>query len=407
MEAENRKKIINDLEWKEIDFLYFIYEQLQEGLIFLDIDDNIIFVNNKLCDLVGYSREELIGASAFDTLYLEEDKEMMRSRNVFRQKGVNELYEFRFKRKDNSVIHLLINANSVKDSNGAVRGFMASCIDISARKVEEDRNKRLFNELIETKLLLEQNLTQKNKLIDELIEIKAELQLSNAEKDKFFSIITHDLKNAFSGQINYIKLFSDDLGTFTLQELAEFIKQMQISAESLYKLLENLLEWSKIKRGAINYHPMLHNTKFIFNQVVDILKVNALNKKIQIIDKISKDTEAYIDPQMFNTIFRNIIQNSIKFTPHNGTIEIGYLSNEDCDIFYVKDSGIGMDPAIKDNLFKIDKKISREGTDGEPSTGLGLLLTKEFVELHNGKIEIESAKGKGSTFYIYFPKHKQ
>ena len=110
-DINNKSKFINNQQSKEVDFLYFIYEQLQEGLIVLDLNDNIIFVNNKFCELVGYSRAELMGLSAFDTLYLEEDKEMMRTRNIFRQKGINELYEFRFKRKDDTVIYVLINAN--------------------------------------------------------------------------------------------------------------------------------------------------------------------------------------------------------------------------------------------------------------------------------------------------------
>ncbi len=405
MVSAEKNKIISNLEWNEIDFLYFIYEQLQEGLIVLDIDDNIIFVNAKLCELIGYTKEELIGKSAFDTLYFDEDKEMMRTRNTFRQKGVSELYEFRFKKKDNHPIHLLINASSLKDKSGNIRGFMASCIDISQRKIEEDRNKQLFNELIETKLLLEQNLDQKNILIDELIETKTALQQSNAEKDKFFSIITHDLKNAFSGFLNYIKLVSDDIESLTIQELSIFIKQMQISSESLFKLLENLLEWSKIKRGAINFTPLEHNIKLIMDQIVNILIISANNKNIKIINKIGNHQIAYVDPQMFNTIFRNLIQNAIKYTPANGTIEIGHTEDDNFDVFYVKDSGIGMSPEIKNNLFKIEKKTLREGTEGEPSTGLGLLLSKEFAELHNGRIYLDSEENIGSTFYVAFPKN--
>lgn len=403
-DRNNAGEIINNLELQETDFLHFIYEQLQEGLIVLDLNDTIKFVNNKFCELVGYERNELMGLSAFNTLYLEEDKEMMRTRNIFRQKGINELYEFRFKRKDDTVIYVLVNANSMKNKSGEIMGFMASCIDISARKVEEDRNKKLFNELIETKLLLEQNLNQKNKLIDELIETKAELQQSNAEKDKFFSIITHDLKNAFSGFLNYIKLFSDDIGSFTIQELSDFMKQMQVSSESLFKLLENLLEWSKIKRGAIVFQPIKHNIKLIITQIVDILTINAANKNIKLICNISDEIESYIDLQMFNTIMRNIIQNAIKYTPKGGTIEIGYNQDEIYDIYFVKDNGIGMTPEIKNNLFKLDKKTSREGTEGEPSTGLGLLLSKEFAELHEGKIYVESEPDHGSTFYIAFPR---
>jgi len=324
--AEGNKIKTNDFEGNlnlsEIDFIYLLYNQLQEGLIILDIQDNIIFVNEKFCELVGYEKGELIAKSAFDMLYLDDDKESMKTRNIFRKRGINELYELRFIKKNCEIIHVLVNANAIKEDDGKVKGFMASCIDITERKIEEIRNQKLFEELIDTKQLLEQNLQQKNKLIDELIEIKTELQTSNHEKDKFFSIITHDLKNAFSGFLNYIKLFSDDLNNFTLQELSDIVKQMQVSAESLYKLLENLLEWSKIKRNVFTFNPEKHNLNLIISQITSILSINATNKKISLITNIDESIDAFFDPQMLNTILRNIIQNAIKFTKDNGKIEI-------------------------------------------------------------------------------------
>jgi len=394
----------NILSFSEVDYLYLFFNQLQEGLLIVDTNDNIIFVNNQFCELVKYSREELIGKSGFDLYYLEEDMEFMKKRNELRRQGLSEIYETRFKRKDGKIIYVQINANPILDEDSNIKGFMASCIDITDKKNEELKNKRLMQELLETKQLLEQSLVQKNKLIDELIETKQKLQISNEEKDKFFSIITHDLKNAFSGFINYIQLFSNDISSFTLQELKEILAHLKDSAESLYKLLENLLEWSKLKRNTIKFEPVEHNLNLIMNQIISILSVNAEIKNIKIINNIPDNINLFIDPRLLSTIIRNILQNSIKFTNKDGLITIDYLEDDSNQIVIIEDNGIGMDDYIKENLFNLNKKIYREGTSGESSTGLGLVLCKEFIDLHNGRIWVDSEINKGSKFYISVPK---
>jgi len=394
----------NILSFNEVEYLYLFFNQLQEGLVIVDTNDNIIFVNNQFCDLIKYSREELIGKSGFEVYYLEEDIEFMKKRNELRKQGLSEIYETRFKRKDGKIIYVQVNANPILDEDANIKGFMASCIDITDKKNEELKNKRLMQELLETKQLLEQSLVQKNKLIDELIETKQKLQISNEEKDKFFSIITHDLKNAFSGFINYIQLFSNDISSFTLQELKEILAHLKDSAESLYKLLENLLEWSKLKRKTIKFEPVEHNLNLIMNQIISNLSVNAEIKNIKIINNIPDNINLFIDPRLYSTIIRNILQNSIKFTNKDGLITIDYLEDDSNQIVIIEDNGIGMDDYIKENLFNLNKKINREGTSGESSTGLGLVLCKEFIDLHNGRIWVDSEINKGSKFYISVPK---
>jgi len=394
----------NILSFSEVDYLYLFFNQLQEGLLIVDTNDNIIFVNNQFCELLKYSQEELIGKSGFDLYYLEEDMEFMKKRNELRRQGLSEIYETRFKRKDGKIIYVQINANPILDEDSNIKGFMASFIDITDKKNEELKNKKLMQELLETKQLLEQSLVQKNKLIDELIETKQKLQISNEEKDKFFSIITHDLKNAFSGLINYIQLFSNDISSFTLQELKEILAHLKDSAESLYKLLENLLEWSKLKRNTIKFEPVEHNLNLIMNQIISILSVNAEIKNIKIINNIPDNINLFIDPRLYSTIIRNILQNSIKFTNKDGLITIDYLEDDSNQIVIIEDNGIGMDDYIKENLFNLNKKINREGTSGESSTGLGLVLCKEYIDLHNGRIWVDSEINKGSKFYISLPK---
>jgi signal transduction histidine kinase len=183
---------------------------------------------------------------------------------------------------------------------------------------------------------------------------------------------------------------------------------MKTSASNLYKLLDNLLQWSSIQRGLIEFNPGSYMLSPIVKQNIEIIKENADQKNIEIVENITDDIQVTADLQMLNTILRNLISNAVKFTPKYGNVEIsaimkpsdGFIPSEKSVVIYVKDSGIGMDSFAISHLFKIDKNISRPGTEQEPSTGLGLLLCKEFVEKHDGKIWVESVEDRGSTFYF-------
>jgi signal transduction histidine kinase len=174
---------------------------------------------------------------------------------------------------------------------------------------------------------------------------------------------------------------------------------MKISATNIYRLLENLLEWSRLRRGAMDFVPEKLNLKKKIKECIDVLIESANNKNIKIDVPISDELDVLADSHMFETIVRNLVSNAIKFTRNGGTIAVT-ASYTDAQFVVVKiiDSGIGMSPELKDKLFQINEKTNRPGTDGEPSTGLGLLLCKEFIEKHDGKIWVESEVGKGSTF---------
>jgi signal transduction histidine kinase len=151
---------------------------------------------------------------------------------------------------------------------------------------------------------------------------------------------------------------------------------------------------------------------FIVKQILEVQSVVAKAKAIQFINNIPEEAMVTADVPMLNTLLRNLISNALKFTQRGGKIEIGIVNEPsevlklsgDCTVIYIKDNGIGMDEEIRTHLFKMDSKVSRPGTENEPSTGLGLLLCKEFVEKHGGKIWVESEVGKGSTFYFSLPR---
>ncbi|MFA6570537.1 MAG: HAMP domain-containing sensor histidine kinase, partial [Bacteroidota bacterium] len=173
--------------------------------------------------------------------------------------------------------------------------------------------------------------------------------------------------------------------------------------------LENLLEWSRMQRNAIEFNPESCLLNLIVKQNLDIAGEYAKQKDIELINNIHDNDMVTADMPMLNTVLRNLISNAIKFTPRGGKIEVGTVKSSDESkiseyCIYVKDSGIGMTQDIISKLFKIDQKVSRPGTENESSTGLGLLLCKEFIEKHGGKIWVESEVNKGSTFFFILPK---
>jgi signal transduction histidine kinase len=281
---------------------------------------------------------------------------------------------------------------------------LESFMDISDIKAKELELKHLFDELSESKELIEENLFNRNILVEELANSEEKLRETVAAKDKFFSIIAHDLKSPFAGFLGLTKMMSERINDFSKSELQEFSVAMKDSAINLYKLLENLLEWSRIQRGVTEYNPTTCLLAYYVKENLDLVTESANLKNINLIHLDDDNIKVKADIAMLNTVVRNLISNAIKFTPRNGKIEIGYGIKEDgfCTVF-IKDSGVGMDPELLSDLFKLDAKVSRKGTDGEPSTGLGLLLCKEFVEKNGGKIWVESEVGKGSTFYFTLP----
>ena len=240
----------------------------------------------------------------------------------------------------------------------------------------------------------------KNKLAEEEIKLKNELlQIVNSEKDKFFSILAHDLRGPLSAFVAATQIIAEEIQTMGFEEIKKITLSMKTSATNIYSLLENLLEWSRLRRGVMDFIPEKINLKKKIEECIAVLSESARKKGIEILISIPEVIDVLADSHMFDTVIRNLISNAIKFTPVGGkvTLTAGYIEDHTIEI-KISDSGIGMTPELKDKLFLLNEKTSRKGTEGEPSTGLGLLLCKEFIEKHNGKIWVESEAGKGSTF---------
>jgi signal transduction histidine kinase len=200
------------------------------------------------------------------------------------------------------------------------------------------------------------------------------------------------------------EILVDGLHVMAPDNIQKIALDIQVSTSNLYRLLGNLLEWSSMQRGLTSFSQAILLLKPKVDEAVVLIK-EAVSKKNIFINNLCPDTiEVYADKNMLGGIFRNIISNAAKFTPKSGTITISAKLTTDNHVeISVNDTGIGMNSTILDNLFNLEINTNRKGIEGEPSTGLGLILCKDFIEKHGGKLWIESEEGKGSTFYFTLP----
>ncbi len=247
--------------------------------------------------------------------------------------------------------------------------------------------------------------------ISVLKQIEAEVQSKNealakalSERDKFFSIIAHDLRSPFNGLLGLTRMLDEDLKSMDIDQVQHIASALKNATTNVYSLVENLLEWSNMQRGNTNFNP----EEFLLSQKInDFLHPafeQAHKKKIKITIIIPDYLLVFCDANMIGSTIRNLVTNAIKFTPQGGEVVISAMYEIGSSVkISIKDNGIGMTNTMIDKLFKLNENTSRKGTENEPSTGLGLILSKEFVEKHGGSIRIESEVGKGSTFYFTLP----
>lgn len=238
----------------------------------------------------------------------------------------------------------------------------------------------------------------------QLTEYQQELEQVIASKDKFFSIIAHDLRGPFSGFIGLSELLVDEYKNLAPEDISSIAESMHKAAKKLFEFLENLLEWSRSQMGKIEFRPSKLDLFDAIDRAFAVLSFTADNKQISLINNIEKNVFVDADNNMLNTILRNLISNGIKFTKPGGFVKIYTETNSnDYITIKVEDNGIGMTDEAKEKVFRIDSKYSTPGTNSESGTGLGLVLCRELVEKHNGKISVESEKSQGTIFSFTLP----
>jgi PAS domain S-box-containing protein len=258
----------------------------------------------------------------------------------------------------------------------------------------------IFDEDDEIKEVIEYRLD-----ITDRKHVEKALRESNATKDKFFSIIAHDLRSPLTSLLSGNNLILEKIDRYDREEVKSIAEEMLISTENLFKLLEGLLTWSRLQLGKMRYRPRMLELYYIVEQNVRLLEGMAKIKEIELENLLTKDVVIYGDYDMVSAIFRNLLSNAIKFTEKHGNVRISaHNSSENFVEIRVEDAGIGMNPDEVAQLFRIDVDYHTPGTQGEEGAGLGLILCKEFVDKHNGEIAVESQPGKGTIFSVTLPK---
>ena len=250
-------------------------------------------------------------------------------------------------------------------------------------------------------------LEKKNRQLSEankkLRDSENNLRELNATKDKFFSIIAHDLKNPFHALFGFSEEMYKNINNLDKKEIREYGKAIFEASQNLYNLLQNLLKWSRAQLGNMILKPQHLPLKPTTEEIISLLKINAEEKNIQIENDIDPNIQAYVDQNVFDTVMRNLLSNAIKFTDQGGQVKITAKKENGQTYVSLTDTGRGISQSHLENLFSVKNNLSMQGTSNEQGTGLGLILCKELIEKSHGRIWAHSTPGKGSTFSFSLP----
>jgi PAS domain S-box-containing protein len=375
VDITERQKAVDDLKISETK-LRNIVEGTKAILFNTNRRGIFTYLNEAACDKLGMKMKDLTGKFYLKFIHPES---RTKTHSIFTEQLANPKpntstdVQITTKSGEEGWLSLLINPIY---NEGKVVGLTSVALDITDRKKAEKEINRVNEQLVKL----------------------------NAEKDKFFSIISHDLKSPFNGFLNLTELMANSAEMFTIAEFTENSNLLNKSARNLYKLLENLLDWAQVKRGSIIYTPKDIDLSKLVLQGIDTINSRAVQKGITILNDAVDVHNIYADEKMISTILRNLLSNAVKFTRTGGKVIVNSerFNNGTTEVS-ITDDGVGISEKDVTRLFKIEEKVGSIGTDNESSTGLGLVLCKEFIEMHGGKIWVESEKGKGSIFHFTIP----
>jgi PAS domain S-box-containing protein len=345
--------------------------------VFVHNKGKIVYVNELSIKALEFSEEEILQSSIFD--FVDEPYRQLALENMLkRQRGEYVAdYEVRITTRTGKKMDVLVRGAPILFQHEPANIIVLT--DITDRKLIEEQLKAYAGEMREL----------------------------NATKDKFFSIIAHDLKGPFNAILGFSELLSESYDDFDEEEKKKFIHNIKIASDSTFKLLENLLDWSRLQTGKINPIPEMIDLSLLTLENISVLKSMADSKKIKLFSSIQYNTRAYADTNMVKTVLRNLVSNAIKFTHPGGEVKIQAIENRNMAEVCISDNGVGIEEERIGLLFHIDEKLSTSGTANETGTGLGLLLCKEMIERQGGHIWVESEAGKGSRFFFTLPLRPQ
>lgn len=357
------------------------FESAGIGMAILGPDFRFTKVNKTLCEITGYSWKDFLQFYLDDISLLDDFRLVKQILDDLLTDSLSgpQQTEFRIKSKKGKILWSSTSFALVKDHKQQPLYFISIFQNITERKAAEEKLK-LYAE---------------------------ELKSINSAKDKFFSIISHDLRNPFHtilGASEFLSLYSEDL---TKDELKETSSNIHNAAKNVYNLLINLLEWARVQTGKLEVIKSEIELNKLFDDVLGLYHEYAEKKNIKLINELLEPRLIYADRYMVETVLRNLISNAIKFTNPGGNVTIYAEDIGDFTYLYVRDNGIGISAENQKKLFNYDQQLSLKGTSNETGTGLGLAISKEFIEKNGGHILVESKKNTGSTFKVVLPKNNK
>lgn len=359
----------------ELQITNDILDTILDPIFVKDADFSYTHCNIAFTKYIGLPKEKIINSTVYDVapkeladIYHEADCKLKERKEV-------QVYENKVRYADGTM-HDVIFHKSPIIRNSEFCGITGIIFDVTEKK----KNEQLVFEYLE------------------------ELKAVNLEKDKFLSIIAHDLKNPFHNILGLTSYLDDSIEEYDMAEIKRIISSIHSTADHAFKLLQNLLLWSNSIRGKAAFVPHTINLLEIINSNFDLLNDIAASKNIEYKSNITKNLEVFGDENMINSVIQNLVTNAIKFTNINGLVEIFAEDGDKFVKIIIKDTGVGISDERKKTLFKLGVNQSSFGTAGECGTGLGLLLCREFIERQGGMIWVESEYGKGSEFIFTLPK---
>lgn len=371
VDITERKQAEIELRDSEIRFRN-LFGTMPDGVYRSTPEGKFVEVNPAMIKMLGYeSKEELMAIDIKSQLYFDPDDR----ESLVLQEKLEEMGIFRLKKKDGTGIWVEDHGWYITDDTGKVIFHEGILRDITERKMDE---------------------IQLQKYSDELLEL-------NTTKDKLFSIIAHDLKSPFNSITGLSEILKNEVRHLDIATIEQYAGAIYSTSQQTFRLLENLLDWARIQQSQMTFRPIPVILKEVVAEVMVLMIEKANSKKIELLNLIPDQIIVSADQDMLKTILRNMISNALKFTFARGKIEIQAISRQIEIEITVRDTGTGIKKEDLNNLFKVGSNFSQRGTENEQGTGLGLMLCKEFVEKHGGRIWVESEVGKGSDFKFTLP----
>jgi PAS domain S-box-containing protein len=374
------KKIFSakdDEQKKLFDFLEVLFNQTNDWVYLINQKRELVFISSNCKEVTGYSDSEFYNNNALiiDIVHESDRTFITKALKSEISKLPQKSLEFRIitgKGKEKWIEQK--NVPFFDSDNNYMGSFISN---------RDDSKRKKFEVALKTS---EENL-----------------KLANADKDKFFSILAHDIRSSFSGLIGLAQFLNNELDDLEKPKVKELVEKINYSVRSIFTFIENILEWSRIQSGRMEIKPKEFSLTDLIIEVIAINRAGLTKKNIKIEFDKSKEFNVFADENMISVVLRNLVSNALKFS-YPGSIINMHLTKKDSIVeFGIKDEGTGIRETELDQLFKINSSIAKSGTENEQGTGIGLILSKEFIEKNGGKINAESEFGKGSLFTFTLP----